>query len=90
VEHIRSRRNKRLKAKQNANDRLHNPLIAAQSAPGGGKTTFINHFAEFIEQNSSSDLAFIPVLVTFNSGTSASELDQELQTAGLVLRMICR
>ena len=90
VEHINTRRDRRTKAQQNAQDRFNNPLIASQSAPGGGKTTFLNYLAEHISQQKNKELAFIPVLVTFSSGMDVSKEDKELQASGLTLRMICR
>lgn len=62
-----------------------NVLLAVQSAPGGGKTTFLN----FMAQRFSEEQNFFPVLVSFSNGTGYTPEFDETQ-AGIALRMFCR
>jgi len=73
-----------LRNEKNKDPREVNPLLAVQSAPGGGKTTFLNYLAN----NLSGKDEFYPILVTLSNGTAVNTA-YDSTPGGLALRIFC-
>jgi len=88
--------------KINSQDRANNPLAAIHSAPGGGKSFFLDELAKLKPEDLNKlckdeemrkilQHSTIAVTVTYNSGTTFTDyIDKEYPTAGLALRVLFR
>jgi len=95
------RKSRRSSAGESASDRLVNPIVALQSAPGGGKSAMLDTAALLSAQSLWTEQycpdeqmrgilnSSIPVTITYNSGTDPdfSDYDADVQT-GLALRIL--